>query len=466
MKERRLKDDSYTNRQLLKTATKTKKLYQFMAIIIATAFVSSAITLTITADGPTGFGTVIEPGSLTESAKYTIFKDQSTVYLRNGTSGAIEFSSTNTSYLFQQALELNNQRPRGTILVKAGEYDFSYTVNLPASELGYRIQGEFYGTNDVITGTVFNANAGLIGSTLFDLDHTSHSNNIQISTITFNGGTHALSCLLNLSQPATQSATHLVEYCMFYGTAVTDCLLNLDNAEDSLVDRCQVRASFTQVGLKFRAAGGLCRIWASECGGETWLGSLQVTMVDCSIGAGGIEFTKNIQCSAIFTGLWIESSGAFQPFIRNYGGALFLTINGGRWNSESSQPYLYGNASGHIYAIATGVVWASNDASTCYLKATTSTGEICVRIYSCTITGGAAINNCRAFHRGVATITAGNTYVDVTHSIYKTPTTVVVSGSLNVTVFTPSASIGATTFRASIGYVLGSDILVYWYCEA
>ena len=56
-------DQISVSRHELQSAKRIRKMYQFMAVIIATAFISSAITLTISADGPTGFGTVIEPGS-------------------------------------------------------------------------------------------------------------------------------------------------------------------------------------------------------------------------------------------------------------------------------------------------------------------------------------------------------------------------------------------------------------------
>jgi len=52
MSERKLRTNSETNRQLMNSMKRTKRIYPFFAVIIATAFISSAITLTISADTP------------------------------------------------------------------------------------------------------------------------------------------------------------------------------------------------------------------------------------------------------------------------------------------------------------------------------------------------------------------------------------------------------------------------------
>ena len=56
------------------------------------------------ASGPTEWGTVIEPGSMVSNADYTIFVDGTNYKARNGTTGNIEYSSTNASQVINNAI--------------------------------------------------------------------------------------------------------------------------------------------------------------------------------------------------------------------------------------------------------------------------------------------------------------------------------------------------------------------------
>jgi len=135
MSERRLRTDSETNRKLMgKFKAKDifmKKVRMFCAVIIATAFISSAVTLTISADGPTGFGTVIEPGSMVSEADYIIFSDGIGFFAKNGQTGEVCISGVTFTATLQGAIDLLTDG--GAIYVSKGDYMTSTTVNIPSN---------------------------------------------------------------------------------------------------------------------------------------------------------------------------------------------------------------------------------------------------------------------------------------------------------------------------------------------
>lgn len=112
----------------------TKKIrlgYAFFAVIIATAFISSAVTLTISASGPTGFGTVIEPGSMVGECEYIVFGDSGSYYLKNARTGGIETSSTNASAVINSAIGfLTSDRTWQEQVSLVGDIELSYSIVL------------------------------------------------------------------------------------------------------------------------------------------------------------------------------------------------------------------------------------------------------------------------------------------------------------------------------------------------
>jgi len=68
------------------------------------------------------------------------------------------------------------------------------------------------------------------------------------------------------------------------------------------------------------------------------------------------------------------------------------------------------------------------------------------------------------FKEGIATITAGNTFVDVTHGFYTTPRSVMVEpdSAEGVDHYVPDANIGAVTFRISISAAQSVNVLFKW----
>jgi parallel beta-helix repeat protein len=75
---------------------------------------------------------VIEQGSGVEPASYIIFKDdEGIVYAKNGSTGAIDFKSTNASYVIQSAIDaLTNG---GKIFIKAGTYTLNSQITVNAN---------------------------------------------------------------------------------------------------------------------------------------------------------------------------------------------------------------------------------------------------------------------------------------------------------------------------------------------
>jgi hypothetical protein len=100
-------------------------MYQFMAVIIATAFISSAVTLTISADGPTGFGTVLEPGSMVESYAFMIFEDDGLVYAKSGRTGSIMYDGPDL-YALWTAIGLAGET--GKMYISPGTYTYSQSL--------------------------------------------------------------------------------------------------------------------------------------------------------------------------------------------------------------------------------------------------------------------------------------------------------------------------------------------------
>ncbi len=124
--QRKLRD-SESNRMLITSSRRTKKLYQFFAVIIATAFISSAVTLTISADGPTGFGTVIEPGSMVQGVSYVTSIEYGVYYAKNGTTGSIDHSSTDALAFLNTVVDLSPCN--GIISLGPGEYAYGWAAS-------------------------------------------------------------------------------------------------------------------------------------------------------------------------------------------------------------------------------------------------------------------------------------------------------------------------------------------------
>ena len=97
-------DSIEASRHEIRSANRVRKMYQFMAVIIATAFDLKCDY----ADDKRGWAYWVRDGrsslgSMMSDYSYLIFKDRPTTYARNGSTGAIDIQSTNSSFLFSKA---------------------------------------------------------------------------------------------------------------------------------------------------------------------------------------------------------------------------------------------------------------------------------------------------------------------------------------------------------------------------
>ena len=138
--------ESVTEADAIRThGNRIRKIYQFGAAFIAVAMISSVLTLVAFADGPSEFETIVMPGSMVEDASYVIFKDSSNVtFAKNGETGEIEFSSANSSSVFQS---VNDALPQGgTVFVKQDPDPWIYTDN---QDSWYKFEADYYLTHTV-----------------------------------------------------------------------------------------------------------------------------------------------------------------------------------------------------------------------------------------------------------------------------------------------------------------------------
>ena len=95
------------------------KLYVFGGILIAVLMVGTSFGIMISAQTPS-IPTVIEPGSMISESSFIVFKDGSSTFVRNGATGAIDFSASDDATAIQYAIDNCNMQ---SILLKAGDYN-------------------------------------------------------------------------------------------------------------------------------------------------------------------------------------------------------------------------------------------------------------------------------------------------------------------------------------------------------
>ena len=98
--------------------SKFKGLKYAGVLVVALCMICGSFGYLLGASGPTGFGTVIEPGSMVGSADYVIFKDGSNYKARNGTTGAIDYSDSSIKSVVESAL--NHSGNSASIRISSG----------------------------------------------------------------------------------------------------------------------------------------------------------------------------------------------------------------------------------------------------------------------------------------------------------------------------------------------------------
>lgn len=111
-------------------ASKIKKICVAFAVV-GLLLMSSPLAIAVvpSASAQVSFPTIIEAGSMVDGATYVIFTDGYNTFAKNGTTGRIDFKSSDASEVIQSALDAGP----GTIYIKSGTYVINHPL-IPRSE--------------------------------------------------------------------------------------------------------------------------------------------------------------------------------------------------------------------------------------------------------------------------------------------------------------------------------------------
>lgn len=171
--------------------------------MICLLIASGSISITVYAATHPSWTTTIETGSMIDMASYVIFKDGSTYFAKNGTTGVIEFSGTNASQIIQSASEAE-----GTICF-VGSFEITHAIQI-SNDVKFE-GGWFYTDNDIYmfqvtiptiklsmtnmgfehrgdTGGILNASDGVIRGRFDDLKYVSAISTDYTGSLFYLGG--------------------------------------------------------------------------------------------------------------------------------------------------------------------------------------------------------------------------------------------------------------------------------------
>jgi len=126
------------------SSQKLKKRNNRLVLIPLLIILSFTLGYYVKAQTELSFETVIENGSMVETASYVIFKDGSYYYAKNGTTGAIDYSGVVASTVIQDAVNAGNK-----IDFSNGNFNIGTVITLKAFS---KIQGSGESTVFVPTG--------------------------------------------------------------------------------------------------------------------------------------------------------------------------------------------------------------------------------------------------------------------------------------------------------------------------
>jgi len=229
--------------------SKLKLTYIVTAVAISCLMVGASLGIIIKATTP-GFPTVIEPGSMVSGASYVVFKDGTTYYAKNGTTGAIDYSDSNARVLLQEVSDfLGATNSAGTVYLKIGNYDIDQTLN-------------------------WNAKVSLIGESFIGCENRVPK---MRATVTMTTDTP----LINISGGSESYYAGTFENIYFqnpyYATNNIDGIklyaAGLDMITKFKVERCAFNWLQTSIHLQGFVYGGIwrdCEIWATGAGGANY----------------------------------------------------------------------------------------------------------------------------------------------------------------------------------------------------
>lgn len=162
------------------SSSKAKRYSIIICAFAVVLMIGASLGIMISAQSPSGIPTVIEPGSMADTSTYIIFKDAATTYAKNGTTGAIDFSSDSSYSVIQSCLNKfrNDSLQGGSIYLKLGTYAITTVLNITQRNL--KIDAE---KGTILTGTILPI-MQFIGKD-FEVDFANIYAGIEISNIDF-----------------------------------------------------------------------------------------------------------------------------------------------------------------------------------------------------------------------------------------------------------------------------------------
>ncbi len=156
------------------------KLVAMLASILILVATFSSLVWTV------GYPTTITitPPSMTGSYTYTVFTDGATNYMKNESTGQIDYTSSNFYTVVQYAI--NNMTTSSSLLIKNGAYSFASTITVLTDNITIVLEP---GVNLTYTGTY---EAFKIGSDTKEVKHVQLLGNFAHLTRSVWGGTYGL----------------------------------------------------------------------------------------------------------------------------------------------------------------------------------------------------------------------------------------------------------------------------------
>jgi hypothetical protein len=142
---------------------------------------------------------IVEPGSMVTEASYVIFTDGTNYYARNGLTGEIEFQSTNASYVINNVL--TSLTGGGEVVLKDGTYSLTSPIKITNS--GVTLRGSSKGATILDPVGVNGLEVGVTGS---DIWH------VKISDLYFYGSTDSTAIILRNPQNAVVERVWIEDY--------------------------------------------------------------------------------------------------------------------------------------------------------------------------------------------------------------------------------------------------------------
>ena len=216
------------------------------------------------------FGFSLSHAYAASEYSYIIYIQNGITFAQNGNTGMIDFQSSNSSYVFQQALNSNvfNFGNAKSIFIKSGVYWLNNPINIPNQVL---IQGEGSGISYLVANKTMDSM----------ITKTSGIAKIYLKDIMFDGN-GMVNNVVNLYEPR-ESSYHVILSNVDIEHGVKNNLV-LDGEEDSLIDTSVIaNPSGHGNAIHWYVNGGNAWVRSSFVSGDMVIQAQQVTVRDSTI---------------------------------------------------------------------------------------------------------------------------------------------------------------------------------------